>query len=217
VARDSRVLLVLAITVLGVVAAMSVFTYVAPLLTATAGVHGGMVGVLLLTYGLGAVVGNALGGRATDRFGSMPTLLVVGVASAVSLAALPFTATSVVGAGISLFVWSMFTWSFNPPIQNELLELSPVGGLLLSLNASAIYLGAGLSGLLGGLVISGVGVLVLPVVAAGLATTGLILMLVLVRVRRVRLAGRRAEQPVAVGTSLDARVGSAGDPAACPR
>jgi DHA1 family purine base/nucleoside efflux pump-like MFS transporter len=179
VAADRRVLTVLATTVFGVLAAMSVYTYIVPLLTATAGVHGAAVGVLLLVYGLGAVVGNGIGGRVTDRFGSMRTLTVIFTGFVVLLATLPLTATTVAGAGLALFVWSMFTWAINPPIQNMLLELAPGGGLLLSLNASAIYLGAGLSGVVGGVVISSLGVVLLPVTAAVLAAVAFALLLTL--------------------------------------
>jgi predicted MFS family arabinose efflux permease len=179
VAADRRVLTLLAITVFGVVATMSVYIYVVPLLTVTTGLAGSTIGGLLLAYGLGAIVGNALGGRATDRFGSMPTLLVTLGGFIVMIATLPLTATTAVGAALALFVWSVFTWSFNPPVQNLLLELAPTGGLVLSLNASAIYLGMGLAGVLGGAVIGTVGVLALPEVGAvlGLVVVGLMLSL----------------------------------------
>ena len=179
VAADRRVLTLLAITVFGVVATMSVYIYVVPLLTVTTGLAGSTIGGLLLAYGLGAIVGNALGGRATDRFGSMPTLLVTLGGFIVMIATLPLTATTAVGAALALFVWSVFTWSFNPPVQNLLLELAPTGGLVLSLNASAIYLGMGLAGVLGGAVIGTFGVLALPEVGAvlGLVVVGLMLSL----------------------------------------
>ena len=73
-AADRRVQIVLAMTVLGVLATMSVYIYVVPLLDKTAGLTGGVVSVLLLVYGLGAVLGNWVGGRATDRYGSLRTL-----------------------------------------------------------------------------------------------------------------------------------------------
>ncbi len=67
-------------------------------------------------------------------------------------------------------MWGLFTWSVNPPIQNWLIELAPTNsGLLLSLNASAIYLGVGISGLFGGLVIDTVGITLLPPIAGALA------------------------------------------------
>jgi MFS transporter, DHA1 family, purine base/nucleoside efflux pump len=178
VAADRRVLLVLAITVFGVVATMCVYIYVVPLLTVTTGLAGSTIGALLLAYGLGAIVGNAFGGRATDRFGSIPTIFATMAGFIVMIATLPVTATTAVGAAVALFVWSVFTWSFNPPVQSLLLELSP-SGLVLSLNASAIYLGMGLAGVLGGVVIDVAGALALPVVGAvlGLACAGLLLAL----------------------------------------
>jgi DHA1 family purine base/nucleoside efflux pump-like MFS transporter len=185
VAADRRVLTVLAITVLGVVATMAVYIYVVPLLTVTTGLAGSTIGGLLLAYGLGAIVGNAWGGRATDRFGSLPTILATMAGFIVMIATLPLTATTAIGAALALFVWSMFTWSFNPPVQSLLLELAPSGGLVLSLNASAIYLGMGLAGVLGGVVIDTAGALALPVVGAALGLVCVVLVLALrARTRR---------------------------------
>ena len=164
---DRRVQIVLAMTVLAVLGAFSVYIYIVPLLKHTAGLTGSVTGILLLVYGVGAVVGNLVGGRATDRFGSLRTLLVLLIGITAVVGTLDLTMTTEVGAAAALFVWGMFTWAFNPPIQNLLLELG--GGLLISLNASAIYLGAGLSAVVGGLVIQSVGVSYLPLLAAGLS------------------------------------------------
>jgi predicted MFS family arabinose efflux permease len=163
---DRRVQIILAVTILGVLGAMIVYIYIVPLLKSTAGLSGSAAGVLLLFYGLGAILGNFAGGRATDRFGSLRTLvtLLIGIIAVVST--LDLTASTEVGAAVALFALGLVTWAFNPPIQNLLLELG--GGLLISLNASAIYLGAGLSGIVGGLVIQAVGVTYLPLLAAAL-------------------------------------------------
>jgi MFS transporter, DHA1 family, purine base/nucleoside efflux pump len=193
VAGDRRVLTVLAITVFGVVATMSVYIYVVPLLTATAGLSSSTIGALLLAYGLGAIVGNAWGGRATDRYGSMRTLFAVLAGFIVMISTLPLTATTAVGAAVALFVWSVFTWSFNPPVQALLLELAPTGGLVLSLNASAIYFGIGLAGVLGGVVIDTIGVLALPVVGAALGVVVIVLML------NLRAGTRRVPVPARAG------------------
>ena len=171
---DRRVQIVLAMTVLGVLGAFSVYIYIVPLLKHSAGLTGSVTGILLLVYGVGAVVGNLVGGRATDRFGSLRTLLVLLIGLTAVVGTLDLTMTTEVGAAAALFIWGMFTWAFNPPIQNLLLELG--GGLLISLNASAIYLGAGLSAVVGGLVIQAFGVSYLPLLAAvlSLAVLGLL-------------------------------------------
>lgn len=161
---DRRVQTVLAMTVIGVLATLSVYIYIVPVLEETAHLTGNIVGVLLLVYGVGAVLGNLLGGRATDRFGSLRTLYVVLGGATVLLATLDLTMTSVSGAAVALFLWGLFTWAFNPPLQNLLLELG--GGLLIALNASAIYLGAGLSAVVGGLIIHALGISYLAPIAA---------------------------------------------------
>ncbi|MEV7091565.1 MFS transporter [Amycolatopsis sp. NPDC051045] len=174
--RDPRVLVMLATTVLACLAAFMVYTFVSPLLAATAGVHGTTVTVLLFCYGVGGAIGNFAGGRVTDRWGSRTPLLVVTAATTVVMALLPLTTATPIAAGISLFVWGLATWSFNPPVQHRLIELSPGhAGLVLSLNASAIYLGVGLSGVVGGAVLASGGPLLLPEVAAALTLVALLL------------------------------------------
>lgn len=182
VAGDRRVQMVLAMTVLACLAAFSVFTYIAPLLTETAGVHGTTISLLLFVYGLGGAIGNTLGGRAADRYGSRKPLLTVFSVFVVVLATLPLTAVTPVTAGIALFMWGMFTWSVNPPIQHWLIELSPANsGLALSLNASAIYLGVGLSGVFGGVIINSVGLLALAPIAAAVACLSLVMVVLATR------------------------------------
>jgi predicted MFS family arabinose efflux permease len=161
---DRRVQTVLAITILAVLAALSVYIYIVPFLKETAGLAGNATSILLLLYGVGGVLGNVIGGRATDRFGSIRTLIVLLIGIIAVVGTLDLTATSIGGAAAALFVLGVFTWAFNPPIQNLLLELG--GGLLISLNASAIYLGAGLAAVVGGLVINMAGLRVLPPLAA---------------------------------------------------
>ncbi|MFF0264862.1 MFS transporter [Kribbella sp. NPDC004536] len=176
---DRRVQIVLAMTVLAVLAAFSVYIYIVPLLKHTAGLTGSVTGLLLLLYGVGAVIGNFLGGRITDRFGSLRTLVVLMLGITAVVGTLDLTLTTTAGAGVALVVWGMLTWAFNPPIQNLLLELG--GGLLISLNASAIYLGAGLSAVVGGLVIQTLGVGYLPMLASVLSLVVLGLVYVLWR------------------------------------
>lgn len=184
-AADKRVQMVLGMTVLACLSAFSVFTYVSSLLSATADIHGSTVSLMLLAYGIGGAFGNSISGRVTDRYGSKAPLLIILTAYTILLATLGLSASTAVGAAAALFVWGVFTWSVNPPIQNWLIELAPTNsGLLLSLNASAIYLGAGLSGIFGGLVITTVGVLALPPIAAIVAAIALVLMVLASRPTR---------------------------------
>lgn len=181
VAANPAVLAVLAVLVLGLLSVISVYTYIAPLLAETAGVTGAVLSAVLVAYGIGALIGNDLGGRLTDRYGGRRVLLVALPATVVLLATLPLTATTVPGAALALLGLGG-GWLVGPAIQTRLLALDPSGsGLLLALNASAIYLGSGLGGVVGGLVVQGLGVAALPGVAAGVAAASVLLLLVALR------------------------------------
>ncbi|MFD9702517.1 MFS transporter [Lentzea sp. NPDC059081] len=164
-----RLLLVTTLSVLG---AMTIYTYVVPLVAGYTGFRDDAVSALLLVYGCGAVVGNVVGGLMSDRFGPGRSALVLLVASAVAAVSLPLTLTTTAGAALALFAWGCANWAYNPPQQSSLLiSAGEQGTFALSLNASAIYLGSGLAGVLGGLVVSGQGIETLPL--AGAAVTGL--------------------------------------------
>jgi predicted MFS family arabinose efflux permease len=185
VAADRRVLTVLGVSVLALLAVMTVYTYIAPLLAELAQVGGGVLGLLLLGYGLGCLLGNSLGGRLADRFGSRRPLLAILPLFVALLATLPLTAGTVPGAAAALFALGAVGWTGNAPIQSWLIELAPQGGgLVLSLNASAIYLGAGLSGVVGGAVIAWLGVRALPLVAALIGVCSVLMLLLAARHRR---------------------------------
>ncbi|GAA3041396.1 MFS transporter [Pseudonocardia yunnanensis] len=177
VAADRRVLTALAMTLVNVLAGMVVFIYVTPLLSATGGIHGAIVALLLLVYGVGAMAGNTWSGRAADRFGAVPTLFALLAGSVVTAAVLSPAASTVVGAAVILALWAAFNWAFNPPAQSLLLELAPTGGLVLSLNSSAIFVGTAVGGMVGGIVIGAGGLIALPLVSAGFSLVVIALLL----------------------------------------
>lgn len=192
VARDRRVIALLVTTVLACLAAFMVYTLISPLLAATAGVSGGTVTVLLFCYGIGGAIGNFAGGRAADRWGARRPVLFVLIMVTVVLALLPIATRTVPGAAVALFLLGLATWAFIPPMQHRLIELSPGhAGLTLSLNASAIYLGAGLSGVVGGAVLTSAGPAALPELAAVLTAVAVVVIL-LFWGRAPRLLGEQA-------------------------
>ncbi|WP_327581781.1 hypothetical protein OHA25_38255 [Nonomuraea sp. NBC_00507] len=80
---------------------------------------------------------SAYSGCRLAALGTLATLGVHGSAGAVASA-------------VALAVWGVFGWSFSPIQQHRLVELAPpTAGLVLSLNASAVYFGIALGGLLG--------------------------------------------------------------------
>jgi predicted MFS family arabinose efflux permease len=106
--------------------------------------------IFLSVFGVGAVVGNALGAWLTERLGSQRTLMVLAVAQMILLPALTLVPLGIAGALALTLLWSLGAWSFMVPQQARLVSLGPQHqGLLLALNASAIYVGVSIGSTIG--------------------------------------------------------------------
>jgi DHA1 family inner membrane transport protein len=161
VAKRPAVLVAAGVTGLGVAAGFVVLTYVRPLLESLTSFGGSGIGWMLLLFGLASVTGTALGGFAADRFGhrrSAPSILVVLTASLLSFSLIPASQAgsllAVLGAGTALVTWSVVGFALIPLQQYRLIGVAPEDqNEVLSLNASAIYLGQGFGSGLGSLVL----------------------------------------------------------------
>lgn len=148
------------------------FTYLAPLLEQTMGYGRDGITLVLLLFGAGAVAGNLIGGVLTDRLGSVKSLVLLCLGQIVLMPAfsgLPVSGGLLLGL---VFVWSAFGWSFVAPQQVRLLQLAPsLAGVVLALNAAAIYVGTAAGSALGG-VVQTVGDLTWLGAAAGIVALG---------------------------------------------
>ncbi|MBW8844048.1 MAG: MFS transporter [Burkholderiales bacterium] len=174
VLRSGRLMLAIAFTALFTGALYVCYTFLAPLLETLYGLsRDGVTGMLLL-FGLGAVVGNAMGGRLTDGIGSLRTLVLLCLAQSLLMPALTLPTWPLPVVGALIFVWSVFGWSFMVPQQARLAALDPARlPVLFALNASAIYVGATLGSSVGGAVLKGLGLHALGLFGATLALLGL--------------------------------------------
>ncbi len=188
---ERRLVLPVAMTLSKMAGQFVVYALLGPLLMARFGLAAADVALALLAFGVGGVLGNAAAGRLTDRLGAgraLSAALAGEIVALVLLAVLPGgtpVALTLVGA------WAFCAVAFNTPQQKRLVGLAPsLGGLLLALNASALYLGIALGSALGGSLYRLLGLEALPPAAAALllATLGL-----------YAVARRSAEEGVAAG------------------
>jgi predicted MFS family arabinose efflux permease len=158
----------LLVTMLATTAGFAVYTYIGPFLTATLNADVGTLGVLLMVFGVAGALGNGMGGWLVDHWGAHRTIILSLSVLSTILAVLPWFSATQAGAALGLFIWSMAGWLLSPAQQHRLLTLVPpyAGPLLISLNASALYLGIGSAGVLGGLIIQAWGAWALTFVAA---------------------------------------------------
>ncbi|MEU1156979.1 MFS transporter, partial [Streptomyces sp. NPDC005918] len=172
---DRTVLPVVAVSFLGAVASLGLYTYLAPVLASSGGVGGGEVAPYLWAWGIGGVLGSLLAGPLVDRTGRV-VALVTGIVSTlvVAIGVLPLLGAAAFPA---LVVWGAAGWAFQVPQQHRLLALrAERGTVALALNNSALYLGSAVgSGAAGLALAAGLAPRDLPWAAAAVAAAGLAL------------------------------------------
>jgi MFS transporter, DHA1 family, inner membrane transport protein len=162
--KDTRLAFAIAFTATIITAIYVVFTYFGPLIEASIGRNPELRTGFLVLYGMGAVVGNYLGGYMTDRIGPARTLAVVCLAQALVMPLFSIIPWSPLFFAIIVGVWSAFGWAFMAPQQSRLTQMAPrLQSLALALNAAMIYLGIAIgsalaAGVLGRFGLQGLGI-----------------------------------------------------------
>ncbi|MFJ9430539.1 MFS transporter [Streptomyces sp. NPDC101490] len=176
--RNPQVLLAMAMTVLGFGGVFAAITYIAPMMTETAGYSEGAVTWLLVLFGVGMFLGNLLGGRYADR-APMPLLYVALGGLAVVLALFTVAAHHRVLAALAVLLVGALGFATVPPLQKRVLDQAHGAPTLASaVNIGAFNLGNALAAWLGGLVITaGLGYTAPNWVGAALAASALLLAL----------------------------------------
>jgi DHA1 family inner membrane transport protein len=195
VLRNPRVLLVLAMSVLGSASLFCVFTYITPTLETVTAVSPHAVTIVLLLFGIGITAGNFIGGAMSDR---NPNRFLVAsiVAAFASLACLYFAEPFAVPMVVALLVWGALAFAAGTPLQARIVDqASAAPNLASTLNQGAFNLGNASGATLGGILLTaGFHYRQLPI--ASIAVTLCMLALALVSAwldRRHRLVALRGE------------------------
>lgn len=153
---NAKVLLAMGITILGPAAFFTSITYIAPMMTETAGFSEEALTWLLMVFGFGLFVGNWLGGRYADR-ALMPMLYATLLAQAIVLFVFHFVATSQIASIICIFLMAAFGFATVSPIQKLVMDKAKAAGaptLASAVNIGLFNLGNALGAWLGGMVIA---------------------------------------------------------------
>jgi predicted MFS family arabinose efflux permease len=155
------------------------FIYLGPVTTRLMGLDAGLLPFIMLAYGVGAALGNTVGGQMSDRVGAQATVTIAAALNIVfllllgAIPMLPVAAITPVFFGFML-LWGIAGWMFVPGQVSRVVALSPSSApLALSLNASFLYLGTALGALVGGFVLEHLSINELGLVAAVFPTLAL--------------------------------------------
>ncbi|WP_433658136.1 MFS transporter [Nocardia sp. CA-128927] len=175
---DREVWWAIGLMALGNIGVVTVFTFITPLLTDIGGFAASTVPVLLLVYGVGAVVGNQAGGWLADR-ALLPSVAGLLAALVGALALFWMVGGNQIAAVVMTFVIGALAFAIIPGMQTRVVASAVAAPTLaVAVNASGFQLAAACAGWLGGRVIgAGSGLRSIPLVGAGLTAAGLALAL----------------------------------------
>ena len=170
----------LQLTVLGFAGVFTVYTYIEPVLTQITQMDSRMITLTLLLFGAGLAVGNHLGGKLADRFGTQQALWMSLLGLMLVLIPGRWLFASQTSALVFVALLGIAAFATVAPLQMAVLQAAGNASMNLasSLNIAAFNLGNALGAWLGGLVIGqGFGLVSLPWAAASLAGIALLIAL----------------------------------------
>lgn len=189
-----QVWLSILVTVFGFGAMFGAFTYIAPMLTQTAGFPETAVPWMLVLFGVGLFAGNIFGGRAADKNLDKSLLMLLSVLTVI-LFSFTVALETQWTAAIALFLLGVFGFAAVPGMQIRVLHFAQEAPTLASgVNISAFNIGNALGAHLGGITITaGLGYASPTWVGGCLATTAILLMVF--SVKRLKSRSSQHENP----------------------
>ena len=183
--RRPQVLLTLLVATVGFGGMFAVYSYISPLTTEEAGLPRGAVPWVLLVFGVGGVLGTALGGRLAD-LALFRSLVGAMVTMGLLLALVALVASWAPGLLATLFLLSATASVLVVTLELRLMEVAGEAQMLgAALNHSALNAANALGAWLGGVVIAaGLGWTAPAAVGAALAAVGLVALTVSAALRR---------------------------------
>ncbi|WP_051571481.1 Cmx/CmrA family chloramphenicol efflux MFS transporter [Cryptosporangium arvum] len=152
--RSGRLWVALTTIVLYGGAIFGIFSYAAPLITDVAGARESLVPAILFLFGLGAFVGNVVGGRVADR-GILLNQHISFTALLVTMIALGLAAGSAIAVVALLFTMGVTGYSAAAALNGRVFRLAEEAPTLASaVNTSAFNVGNTIGPWLGGAAIS---------------------------------------------------------------
>jgi predicted MFS family arabinose efflux permease len=147
------------VSCLGVtIGSFALHTYINPILREVGDLGDTGISIMLAIFGLACVVGVWIGGIMTDKIGAISMLMITIIAKCLTLAGfalllmIPSSATTIFFVTIAIIMWGITSWALNPAVQKHLFLLAPQAPMIvLSLNATFLFIGIGLGSSLGGL------------------------------------------------------------------
>lgn len=178
VLKRGPVLMALALTTIGFGGVFTVFTYIVPILRDVTHGSTGYVTAMLMLFGVGATIGNGIGGRLADRSVDR-ALTIMLLALAVTLLAFTVLMQWPWPAAAAILIWGIASFAIVPPLQMRVMDAAAdAPNLASAMNIGAFNFGNAIGAALGGGVIgAGLGLPIVSLAGAAMAVVALAMLL----------------------------------------
>jgi len=172
------VVMALALTMIGFGGVFTVFTYIVPILRDVTHASTAYVTAMLMLFGVGATIGNGVGGRLADRSVDRALMTMLAI-MALTLLAFTVLMQWPVTAAIAILIWGIASFAIVPPLQMRVMDAaSDAPNLASAMNIGAFNLGNAIGAVLGGGVIgAGLGLQIVSLAGAAMAAAALVMLI----------------------------------------
>ncbi|WP_322965989.1 MFS transporter [Sphingomonas fuzhouensis] len=172
------VVMALALTTIGFGGVFTVFTYIVPILRDVTHGSTGYVTAMLMLFGVGATIGNGVGGRLADRSVDRALMTMLAI-MALTLLAFTVLMQWPVTTAAAILIWGIASFAIVPPLQMRVMDAaSDAPNLASAMNIGAFNLGNAIGAALGGGVIgAGLGLPAVSLAGAAMAAVALAMLL----------------------------------------
>ncbi len=161
--KQPQIAITLGVTFFVFVGFSVVDTYITPFLAADMPTMESRMSVILLTLGIGSLIGSRLGGFLADRIGVTRTLFCSMAIQALALVLQSTVSGWIIVTIVFLVVWEISVWTFGPTQNFKLVSLAPeASSIVLSLNSSFVQMGFAAGAGIGGIAIRSFSIMAIP-------------------------------------------------------
>ncbi len=154
-AANAAILWILLTTLLQCAGQFTLYTYLAPSLSASLGLNAKGIGLLFGWFGVSGLIGNFVATRVIDRAGSERVVAVCLALIVAAFVTWPFATGSLEMTTLVILIWGLGGFAIHPAQQARLVAIAPsLASASAALNLSGTYLGQMLGSVFGGGLVS---------------------------------------------------------------
>jgi DHA1 family inner membrane transport protein len=173
IARNSRIVIILAITLIQTAGQFTVFVYMAPLLKGLAGAGPAVAGTFFAAFGAFGLIGNIIASAIVTRLGAQRTLALFLLSTFAGLLVWAVGAGSLMAMGAGVVLWALGFSAVNSMQQARLAAAAPdLASASIALNSSMLYVAQAAGSAIGGLLYATDHLLAAGYVATALVVVG---------------------------------------------